>query len=342
MTENSVSFGFLQSKHRIVHEKNIPTHDYDLVMLTATWEGRGSQFQSKIPRTKGIADKILVAFFKSADEPVRKKKEVFVDKIERRFGKSTTVLKLSSSIDADHNFKLIKEHLKKKKKDIGRPLKILCDISCLPKAYVAFLIGLGFRGEFATKVTFFYAEAERYSLKEGQRFSAKHNLMTVGDWSINQIPYFESIDFISDDHPLAVSLGAEIKACIPLIERIEPAQLHVIHIENFEAKIPEKVSKREEPFLKTLASKYSSKNEAFPLGSVHKVANRVLTLAEEPLRCLLLGPKLHAVGFMLAGLANDNIELNCRVPTSYSAADVSASGIFHLIEIFDRFDPGNY
>lgn len=336
------SYGPLTAHHTSGKDIVLNAPEYDLIILTATWESRGKEFVNKIKYASKSQTKILVLFFKSDDEVVVGSKEAFFSILKKKCKGMVTRVDLDYSTSIDLNFKKIKKTISEFRKTKGTALKILFDISCTPKSYTSFIFGLGFRGEFSTRLDVFYAEAAKYSLKDGVRFSAKHNLMTVGDWSIVQIPYFESVEFITSSHPTVISLGAEIKACIPLVERIEPKVLHVLHIENFAVRIPSKVAKREEPFLDMLSQNYGAQNKSFPLGDIHSIGNYVKNLAKDPIRCLLLGPKLHAIGILLAGVAEENIEINCRVPSSYSSADVSASGICHFIKIFDRFDPENY
>ena len=335
------SIGSVTSVHKS-HANDISLKDYDLVLATATWETRGELFFTKFTKSSLKKSNVSIFYFRSMNGDTTKRKEKFLEFLESKLGKKPRIWELDRSIDVDSNFAKIKSRISDLRKSLKRPVNILCDISCLPKSYILYLIGLSFNGEFGSRLTLFYAEAEKYEMKKGKRFSSRSNLMSSGDWQLVLIPYFEPDDLITEGSELLLSLGAEIKACIAMIERIEPKSLRVSTISHFTEKIPKNVAKREVPFLKSIAQNYGANISEFELCAVHPLTRWIDLNCNSTTQSLIIGPKLHAVGIAIAALSKSNVQINCRIPNSYSLTNVAPSGEIHTVDIIDRFDPRNY
>ena len=118
------------------------------------------------------------------------------------------VKELDSSTEAEKNFASIKAWLQDLYAKAQRPLSVLIDITCIPKTYVLYIIGLGFSDELIARVDCLYTPG-KYDLVSGNTgvapsLTGPRSLLSEGEWLSRQIPYLEASEYIANDADLLV------------------------------------------------------------------------------------------------------------------------------------------
>jgi hypothetical protein len=254
------------------------------------------------------------------------------------------ILNLERSANFSQNAEKLEQEIFGVARKKGHALRVLMDMTCIPKRYLLFLLGLGFRRELFTSIDLVYAEAEKYEMRAAQIDVAARplGLISEGEWMTSQIPYLESEDYVPDRRDLYISVGAELTQASPIVDRFEPDGLVLYHITEGHRRLPSSVIDRERPALLQLTAFPGVRQEQFELHEIAGVAQNVLQNRSAGTTCFAIGPKTHAVAFAIAALADDQIQVVCRTPTTYVVNEVKASGKTYFYRINDRFDPASF
>ena len=170
-------------------------------------------------------------------------------------------------------------------------------------------------------------------------------ILSEGEWKSLQIPYLEAANFISDARHLIVSLGGELGLTLPFVERYEPKKLGLVFLEENARRDQEGMPRSERLALAELLSQPQAPPVTFSIGDMVGLAVYSLDFArsaQASVTALAIGAKPHALAFGIACLAQDNMEVVCRVPGGYRPLDVQPSGRLYFYEVEDRFEPTAY
>lgn len=318
--------------------------EYDAILVAASWESRAI---SAAERIAGTPTPTTILRFKSSDEDIDSLKDQQVE-VYRKHLNVSSVLHLNRSLEINENCKKIQAWIEDEYRRLKRPLKLLVDVSCIPKSYVMFLIGLGFSIDLITRLDLLYSPGkyDLYGSAEGEAYGGPRSLISVGDWASHQIPYLNSRHYMRGRRGVYVALGGEIALALPFIEKLEPDRLRVAFISDTAPSSPSEYLDTERAAYEELiqAPNYSSAN--FSLKQGVEMATDLLNFARqtdcEGITALAIGCKTHAAGMALASLGEAKIEVVTRIPAAYKISDVKPTGSTYLMEIIDRFDPLAY
>jgi hypothetical protein len=215
-------------------------------------------------------------------------------------------------------------------------------MTCMPKKYILFLLGMAFRNEYVRSIDFVYAEG-RYKPLAAEIDCLATWSSGEGEWSSVQIPYLESNTFMPDARGLIVALGAEISASVPFIERYEPTRIALISVEDVADRIDTSAIKSERRLLSELESLPITTSTTVPLEDLLSVAETARAFCREQsgkaITGLTIGAKPHALALGLAALSVSNLEIVCRLPSKYLSVDVTPTGRVFVYSVRDRFEP---
>ncbi|TPI28302.1 hypothetical protein FJW08_21240 [Mesorhizobium sp. B3-2-1] len=337
---DETAIGTLSISQTILKDCRILREQYDLVIAAVSWESRCYACSSLLT---GRSDESLIIHFASSDPEMETRKSGNRATIEGAIS-DCRILDLDRSAQFTDNAEKLEQEVFGVARKKGHALRVLMDMTCIPKRYLLFLLGLGFRRELFTSIDLVYAEAEKYEMRAAQIDVAGKplGLISEGEWATSQIPYLESEDYVPDRRNLYISVGAELTQASPIVDRFEPNGLVLYHITEGHRRLPSSVIDRERPALQQLTAFPGVRQEQFELHEIAAVALSVLQNRSAGTTCFAIGPKTHAVAFALAALADDQIQVVCRTPTTYVVNEVKASGKIYFYRINDRFDPASF
>ena len=343
---DELAIGDFVVRQRNLEKQELLRRSHDVAVAGLSWESRGPAAFGSL---NAIGAQLTLLKFKSRSEEVETAKVAQLESF-RTLQSDLGVKELEASTDAEKNFASIKAWLQDLYAKAERPLSILLDITCIPKTYVLYLIGLGFSDELVARMDCLYTPG-KYDLVSGgtgipPALTGPRSLLSEGEWHSRQIPYLEASEYIANDADLLVTLGGELGLSLPFIERFEPRRLGLICIEETSPSRDGPMLGSERMAYNELLREPNAKQVDIKLCDAVGVARHAANFVESSIArgttMMAIGSKPHAIGIALAALANPRVEVVCRTPASYRAVDVQPSGNPMLYEIEDRFDPLSY
>ena len=316
---------------------------YDFALAAVSWERRSS---AAFRACSNLPKKSIFIRFDSSDRSVDEKKDEAEVELKALF-ESSDLFKLKKSTQFMENAEAFEQILLDKHKETGRPIRLLVDITCLPKSYLMFLIGLGFSRDYISRLDCIYSEGD-YSFDDVVQIPSNGDICFVseGEWGALQIPYLGSASSIPNHRDLLVSMGGEIGLSLPFIDRYEPRSLGMIVIKDGLFQSATKIPESEAIALNRILSEGNV--ERFDIGiadvvsTIAAVKKFCANAASETISGIVLGSKPHALAFGIAALNLSNLEIICRIPKRYRPLDVAPNGRFAFYTIEDRFEPSGY
>jgi hypothetical protein len=345
MTEELAIGDFLFRQRRLASDERI-SRRYDVIVAGLSWESRSTV---ALARLDDPATAITLLKFRSRSSPIEKAKERQLT----AFGailSSVIVKDLDSSTEAQKNFLLLKSWFQDLYSAADRPLSVLVDVTCIPKTYVLYLIGLGFSDELFARFDCLYTPGVYDLISSNSTtppaVAGPRAILSEGEWCSRQIPYLEASDYIANDIDLLVTFGGELGLSLPFIERYEPRRLGMIFIKETAPSASASMLASERHAYEELLREPNAEQEDIELCDALSVARHAVRFASAShargITAMAIGSKSHALGLGVAALADPRIEVVCRMPASYRPVDVAPIGHVMLYEIEDRFDPASY
>lgn len=343
----SECFGHLQfNQIGPVREVSV-NKDYDLCLTTLSWEQRATfAFLSENCNIK----EATALWFESTSDEIEDRKSGQISSLRTKLG-AVDELRLSKATEIEENFGKIKSFLESAHAKVKRPLRVLIDISCLPKNYLLFMIGLGFSQDIFARFDCLYS-AGKYDLMDFGHSSSDEAgrihraLISSGKWTSRQIPFLSSESSFPDTRDLVVVMGGEIGLALPLVAKFEPQNLSLVFIAETAPGDSENTLDGEMRAYRCLKSEFEADEINIDLGDALSVAGKLESVcaasSSECVSLMVLGSKSHALAAGVVGLSEPKAEVVCRVPKSYLTLDVQATGDVFFYEIEDRFEPANY
>lgn len=323
-----------------------PERKYDLFLSALSWETRGTTF------VEGFGNElppVCILRFASNDSEIGATKEVKLAAMQAHC-QIARIVDLHISTSLQENYKIIEALLRDRTSETKRPLRVLVDISCIPKAYVMFLVGAGFSRDYLAVMDCIYvagtynhidADPPKIGTATGNR-----TLVSVGDWRPELIPYLTAADLMPARRDLLVTLGGELGMARSFMDRIEPERTMLVFIDEDAPGPDRQMVPSEQIAFKHLVGDSRSEKHNLSLGDVIGVAERAISFVRESscggVSGMALGAKSHALALAIASLSESRLEVISRVPASYKGLDVLPSGPIHFFELTDRFEPCSY
>lgn len=342
----SLAIGQLRLGQRVLGENDSAPHSYDLCIVGISWERRAS---TALGQYRALSTSIWGIRFESADPEIRAKKDNHERTVLEAYG-DARILSLKNSLSFTDNIRVIESELSDLVVRLGRPVKVLVDITCIPKSYTLFMLGLGFTKGLFAKLDCVYAEG-MYSNADYQDDvqsdgSVSKRIVSEGVWTSIQVSYLESEIVIPKSHDLVVAMGGELGFALPFVERYEPRAVGVVLIKDGLLQNPLHLSGAEREGLTKLLAEPNVDTATVELTDALGVAayalDRVKRSMSECVTAIAIGAKPHALALGIAALNTPTMEVICRVPKRYKPLDVAPTGKVFIYEIEDRFEPEAY
>ncbi|WP_210324803.1 hypothetical protein [Microvirga alba] len=324
------------------------SREYDVVLAGLSWEKRASTALSAVAQRVGP---LKLLKFRSVDQEAEDKKNATLETF-RALDWDLEVLDFERSTDFGANADRFERLLRDLYVQKGRPLKILVDVTCLPKSYILFLFGCGFKRDYVSRLDCVYAEGayslheDHASAKSPEQPGTASGIISEGEWQSLQVPYLEAESAMPMYRDLIVAMGGEVGLSVPLIEKYEPRRLGLILIQESLVQEPDKLVPSERAALLSLLSESNVQRSNVPLCDVLSLTKFAIEFcrssSSDNVTGLAIGSKPHALALALAALSEDKMEVICRVPTRYRQLDVAPTGTICLYELDDRFEPTSY
>jgi hypothetical protein len=343
---NSAPLGRLQVTQRLKLTTLQLEREYDLILAGLSWEQRTV---TAFRLTSNLGKRIHLIKFKSRTSEIEKKKNRNLG-LFKELGPKCKTLKFDSSTSFDSNAEKLEQLIADLYQKIGRPLRVLLDVTCVPKSYTLLLLGHGFVRHYFSRLDCIYAEGA-YSASTFQSDASAGDkptsgIISDGEWDALQIPYLEAENSIPSSRDLIVSMGGEIGLSLPFIERYEPKSLSLLLIEESLAQTPDKLAPSERAALEEILSEPNVERCNVPLCDVIALTRKAIDVTRksraETVSGVAIGSKTHALALGLAALSEPKLEMICRIPKSYKQLDVPPKGDIAFYEIEDRFEPSTY
>lgn len=321
------------------------TRAYDLVVSALSWEQRATSAMASL---ENPPEKLTLLKFKSSSDDIEKAKLKSLAKFQA-ISSDVNIIDLKSSTSFQENTEYLISLITETVSRVGRPIKMLVDITCMPKSYALFLMGSGFTLGYLCRLDCLYAEGA-YALgdpaPDPSPGSAGRGIISDGDWTSLQVPYLGADFAIPNSRDIIVAMGGEIGLSLPFIEKYEPVRLSLALISESIVQQPDLLLAGERAALDDLLSEPNANRTNISLCDVVALAGHAVAFARESksevVSCLALGSKPHALALGLAALSESNLEVICRIPKRYKPLDVAPAGPIWIYEIEDRFEPSAY
>ena len=322
------------------------TTPYDFVLAALSWEQRST---SALKALAAPLSALTLLKFVSTDTHAENRKEEQLNNF-RSFVANVEIVELLSAIEFEANALKILAVLRDRMDKVGRPLRILLDITCIPKAYLLYILGSSFKTGYVSRLDCVYCEGE-YALDVSHAdvnadSAAKMGIISEGDWSSLRVPYFEAEASFPSGRDLFVAMGGEVGLSLPFLERYEPARLGLVLIAESLVQQPAKLPEGERLALATILADPNVIRSDVALADVVSLVtaatNFCSTSTEEVVTAIAIGSKPHALALGIAALGQPNMEVVCRVPKRYRPLDVAPAGRYSFYQIEDRFEPTAY
>lgn len=323
-----------------------PERKYDLFLSALSWETRGTTF------VEGFGNElppVSILRFTSNDTEIWEAKDAKLVAM-RTHCQIERIVDLQISTSLKENYRIIETLLRDCTFATKRPLRVLVDISCIPKAYVMFLVGAGFSRDYVAAMDCIYVagtyDHTYVEPTKGGAVTGNRTLVSVGDWRPELIPYLTAVELMPVRRDLLVTLGGELGMACAFMDRIEPERTMLVFIEEDAPGTNHEMVPTEQSAFKRLVEDSRAEKRELSLGNVIGVAESVISFVRES-NCggvsgMALGAKSHALALAIASLSEARLEVIARVPSSYKGLDVLPSGTIHFFEIVDRFEPCSY
>jgi len=344
---NSECFGAVQLLQMTMPSGLEINKTYDIVLTTLSWEQRATHAFISAPR---MAPAVTAVWFKSTSEEIDSRKEKQFELLQSNFD-TVIALHLSKSTEIEQNFEAFRKFIEDKYAAVGRPLKVLIDISCIPKNYLLFLLGLGFVNDYFACFDCVYSAGNYDLISEpdepvDEAGRIHRALISKGDWTSRQLPFFGGRDVFPKSRDLLVSMGGELGLAVPFLTKTEPSRLTLVYIEETAPSEERDMLESEKRAFRELMAEPLSASQNIGLNDALSVARYAQTVVNgsdsDCVSMMVLGAKSHALAFGVVALANDNVEVISRVPFGYNNLDVRPTGEIYFYGIEDRFEPLNY
>jgi hypothetical protein len=346
VTNNDLPIGNFIFRQRQVESRYQLDRNYDIIVAGLSWEDRGTFGLASLSEPPAGVTLLKFRSKSEATEAAKLQQLVEFSKITREI----SVKEMNPSTDVRENFIALKSWLQDRYMSIGRPLSILMDVTCIPKTYVLYILGLGFAEELVARLDCLYAQGTYDLLANDSSgspsLSGPRSLLSEGEWFSRQIPYLEAADYIADDCDILVTLGGELGLTLPFIERYEPRRLGLVFISETAPGGAQPMLSSERLAYEELLSEPNARRTDLPVCDAIAVASHAYEFAKSSVARgvtgIAIGSKPHAIGLGLAALATTNMEIVCRTPAAYRQVNVAPTGRLMIYEIEDRFDPTSY
>ena len=308
----------------------------DLLVLTSSWERRCVEVARV--RHGRYAAATVVTFAENGTSGRRAEHDIELARLAGGRANNVADLGTYSVSDVESWRNALVELIASTRIALGRPIDLVCDVSCLPKYYMLTLMGYCLSSGSVRSLRLLYAEG-RYAPSDGNVSLSPDHSFTEGAWRSLPVPYLEGRLSPDKKVEIVASIGFETFQVRKLI-RVYEAERHCL-VTPYPGFSPE-YGEQSEKEAKALATNLDLDEREIlrcPAGDAATAADIVLDVLDGCDRFkevgLCLGTKPHAIGFGVAALIRPDFTLVCRMPDRYIETETPATGIMWSYELRD-------
>ena len=249
----------------------------------------------------------------------------------------------ASSTEFSDAFEVIRDSIIQIYNQIGAyRVRVGLDITSIPKAYVAYVVGLLFKIGIAHEVIAFYAisdyRPELQNSARGQRYGR-----TDGEWEAVTIPYLEGNYEPSSSRLVVASVGFEGGRGRNFIAQFEPDKLITIFADpGFHPSYTKKVIEENNALLSIfdVTEPHILKVGAGDAPALCDIVDeKVSSQLSMDICYVCLGPKPHCLGLIVSALNYEAPRVVCRIPERFDEKETRSSGRYQIYRLIDLAAP---
>jgi len=313
--------GLLASSFSAKNVSDIIFNDYDVLILTSSWDGRSTTLtKSKIDRVSNV---ILMLFDDKDDNGIRDKNDEFLIKYAESISDKQYVIN-GLSTDVDCIWKKLFNYLILISNQYSRALKILYDFSCSPPYYSLTLLSTCFKYGIASVIDYFYNECT-YPEKSDS-LSLEEVAFTAGRWEAKNIEHMTGKVNPGSKNRFTVSIGFEGSKTLMILNEFEPDKVNVIiPCPGYSDQYVDRVRSANFELFKSFGVRDANEilsNAGDPVELWCKLSEKFKYEEEWNEYFLCAGSKPHSLGLALASLTLDFPSLIYSLPQKHNFINV--------------------
>lgn len=309
--------------------------EYDLLIMAASWDSRCLCLLSADVRARwGIGiffeNRGVLGLRDAHDPQVR-------DYLEHR---CETVREIEhASEDLDGLWQELWKGAWEAYTNVGRPLRVLLDVSTCPRYYALALLSGGFRKGIVESVTCFYAEGQYPESRE----ESTHEQFTTGRWKTRDVPFLTGTADPGNSRFYVVSLGFEGAKTYLAVSNNDADRVMVLFPRpGVRPDYPERTRRSNEVLYEEYGLDRRSEISA-PAGDAvaawAALAEASPTLPTENPFYLCCGTKPHAIALALHALIDERVTVLYAQPASHKEAAITPLDSYWAFRIRDLSVP---
>lgn len=308
---------------------------YDYVLIGSSWDERCTAISAASELTAEVVQ--LFCPLNRGEGSLRDRHDELLVAFSHRVGAKVDIIE-SASEDLSGVFDNIESTMLSLRKELNRPLRVLVDLSPLPRYFSLGAVALCLNDGFAEFADVLYSEGIY-----GESAAATPVEVTeqTGTWEAIAIPRMEGDWYPTHDRHFLISVGFEPNKAARLADRWDPDRITVLFPSpGVRPEYEERARERNSLWMEQFDVTPSSVIEAPASNAVEAWTAIATARAIDPLTenvyCLLSGSKPHSLGLALYALSQERPALMYIKPTTHVQTEVSPNGVYWRYRLFDR------
>lgn len=311
--------------------------EYDYLLLGSSWDSRclslttvtlsAGVIQLFIPRNMGVGS-------------ARASHDLAMSEFAAATGASVDVINEGSE-EVETVFDRIDATIMSLRKQLDRPLRMLVDLSAMPRYLSLGAVALGLTENVGERVDVFYAEAEYGQIVQTSAVAIPEYSAA---WEAIAVPRLEGDWYPTSPRHLVIAVGFEAAKVTRLTERWDPDLVTVLFPSpGIKPEYEETTAEANSLWMQRLGLSEERVLKAPPADAV-AVWRLLSETAEvqsptENVYCLMCGTKPHGLGMALYGLARERPAVMYVRPTAHEQREITPNGTYWLYRLRDRTLP---
>jgi hypothetical protein len=307
---------------------------YDYILLGSSWDKRclslttanirGTLVQLFVPRNRGVGD-------------LRQAHDDVLSAFAAAAGSSVDIV-TGGSEELEDVFHQIEQGILDLRKDLDRPLRMLVDLSAMPRYFSLGALALGLDENVAESVDVFYAEGTYGQVVDRTLVEIPEY---TASWEAVAVPRLEGDWYPSHQRHFVVSVGFEAAKVARLAERWDPDVISVLFPSpGIKPEYETEAGNNNAAWMAQFGVGESDRilappADAIAVWSLLSRSERIDSYRDN-VYCLLCGTKPHALGMALYSLSRERPAVMYVRPTMHEQKDISPNGTYWCYSLTDR------
>jgi hypothetical protein len=287
--------------------KNVVTGEYDLALVAAGWDSR---CLSILESETFSSEHGIVIFYADKGKSGRSvsNETLLRDGMTRRCDLPPQIIEVDSS-DALSTWRRVRREIVDIYKSANRPLRVLIDISTLPRYISMSLLGFGEKSGIFSEITIYYQAATEYSLGT----STDDLVFSAGELRPMPVIGLGTPGLARGASHLIVSVGFDGSKISRLVDSLEPDRLSLLFAEPGTSRTNERLAREQNRELINSYRVPASQIFSSAASSIQQTVSRLIEVTAEPFNrkdgrsevrsILVCGTKTHAIAIAIYALS---------------------------------------